>query len=79
MPQRRSLRGHEEESAESHQRSAVEQDLKVAERAIEHRVEIEKEIEVEEQRAAELKRKVQTVKKSVEEQQHKAYDVLKWM
>ena len=55
---------------------AAEPELKVAEKAREHLVEIETEIEVEEQKAAELKNKVQTVKKSLEEEQNKAYDVL---
>ena len=42
---------------ESHQRMAGEQDLKVAEKAREHQVEIEEEIEVEKQKAAESKGK----------------------
>ena len=42
------LRDQEEKSAESHQRSAAEQELKVAEKAREHQVEIETEIGVEE-------------------------------
>ena len=40
--------------AESHQRMAAEQELKVAEQAREHQVEIETEIEVQKQKAAEL-------------------------
>ena len=40
---------------ESHQRMAAEQELKVAEKAREHQVEIETEIEVQKQKAAELK------------------------
>ena len=41
---------------ESHQRMAAEQELKVAEKARQHRVAIEEEIEVEKQKAAELKK-----------------------
>ena len=51
--------------------TATEQELKVAEKAREHHVEIVEEIEVEKQRVAELRNQVQTVKKSLEEQQHK--------
>ena len=39
---------------ESHQRMAAEQELKVSEKAREHQDEIETEIEVEKQKAAEL-------------------------
>ena len=41
---------------ESHQHIATEQELKVAEKAREHQVEIESEIEGEKQKAAELRR-----------------------
>ena len=41
---------------ESYQRMAAEQELKVAEKGREHKVEIETEIEVEEQKDAELKK-----------------------
>ena len=54
---------------------AAEQELKVAEKAREHKVEIETEIEAEKKKAAELRYLVQTVKKSLEEQQHKTDDV----
>ena len=46
MPKRRSLRGQEEASAESHQHIATEQELKVAKKAREHLVEVEEEAEV---------------------------------
>ena len=64
-----------DKDTESHQRMAAEQVLKVAEKAREHQVEIETEMEVEKQKAAELKNQVRNVKKSLEEQQHKAHDV----
>ena len=65
------------ENTESLQRMATEQELKVAEKAREHQVELETEIEVEKQKAAELRYQVQTVKKSLEEQQHKTDHVWK--
>ena len=46
--------------AECHQRTAAEQELKVAEKAREHQVELETEIEVQKQKAAELRNQVQT-------------------
>ena len=56
---------------------AAEQELRVAEKAREHQVEIETEIEDEKQKAAELRNQVQIVKKSLGEQQHKTDDVWK--
>ena len=53
----------------------TEKELKVAETAREHQVEIEEEIDVEKQTAAKLRNQVRTVKKSVEEQQHKTGDM----
>ena len=66
-----------DKDTESHQRTAAEQELKVAERARENQVVFETEIEVEKQKAAELKNQVQTVKKPPHEQQHKTDDVRK--
>ena len=56
---------------ESHQRMAAEQELKVAKKAREHQVELETEIDVEKQKADELRNQVRTVKKLLEELQHK--------
>ena len=50
---------------ECHQRMAADQELKVAEKAREHQVELETEIEVEKHKADELRNQVQTVKKSL--------------
>ena len=49
-----------------HQHLATEQEVKVAEKAREHQVEIEAETEIEEQKAAELNKRFR------EEQQHKS-------
>ena len=66
-----------DQDTESQQRMAADKEFKVAENAREHQVEIDTEIEVEKQKAAELRNQVRTVKKSLEEQQHKTDDVWK--
>ena len=48
-----------DKDTESHQHIATKQELNVAEKAGEHQVEIEEEIEVEEYKAAELKKRLQ--------------------
>ena len=66
-----------DKDTENHQHIASEQEWKVAEKAREHQVELETGIEVEKQKAAELRHLVQTVKKSLEEQHHKTDEAWK--
>ena len=60
----RSWADDEKQDTESHRRMAAEQELKVAEKTGEHQDQIGTQIEVEKQKAAELRNRVQTVKKS---------------
>ena len=56
---------------------AVEEQPKRMEKTLEHQAQVEAEVHVEEENPAELRNKAQTVKKSLDEQEHQAVNTLK--